>query len=124
MQRVLIVDDDRLVADTLSLVFRVNGFEAQASYSASEGLEQARSFQPALLLTDITMPERTGIDLASDIRRELPACKVLMLTAYSSNLDRLMEHIGNGNEPFPVLRKPVRPEELLREAGLLLQQAS
>ena len=123
MKRVLVVDDDKLVADTLQLVFRANGFEAEARYSAAEGLERARTFAPQLLLTDITMPERTGLELADEVARELPDCRILMLTAYSSNLVKATGHGRKFGPRMRILSKPVRPEELLRQADALLSVA-
>ena len=63
-QKILVVDDDRLVADTLNLVFLANGFESEARYSAAEGLSRARTFAPQLMLCDVTMPEENGLELA------------------------------------------------------------
>jgi CheY-like chemotaxis protein len=124
MQRVLVVDDDRLVADTISLVFRANGFEAEATYSAAEGLERARTFDPELLLMDITMPERTGLELAEDMHRERPGCKLLLLTAYSSNLAKVQSMSAQMKRELRVLSKPVRPEELLEHASEMLRQSA
>ena len=70
MQRVLVVDDDRLVADTLTLIFERNGFAAKAVYSADEALRCAREFGPDLLLCDVTMPGRDGLSLVADMRRQ------------------------------------------------------
>ena len=122
-QRVLVVDDDKLVADTLSLIFRANGFEAEACYSAAEGLERARTYDPELLLCDVTMPETTGLELAAKIDREIPSCKILMLTAYSTNLAKVGEQSQTMSRPVNVMTKPCRPEDLLREAGMLLKTA-
>jgi CheY-like chemotaxis protein len=122
-QRVLVVDDDKLVADTLSLIFRANGFEAEACYSAAEGLELARTYDPKLILCDVTMPETTGLELAARIDREMPECRILMLTAYSTNLAKVGEHSQRMKRPLNVLSKPCRPEDLLREADLLLKTA-
>jgi CheY-like chemotaxis protein len=122
-QRVLVVDDDKLVADTLSLIFRANGFDAEACYSAAEGLERARTYDPGLLLCDVTMPETTGLELAATIDQEMPECKILMLTAYSTNLAKVGEQSRHMSRPVNVLTKPCRPEDLLREAGLLLKTA-
>ncbi len=122
-KRILIVDDDKLVADTLSMVFRANGFESEARYSAAEGLERARTYDPGLLLVDVTMPGRTGLELLEDVGRELPTCKVLMLTAYSSNLAKVGAHSERTGKNVRVLSKPCRPEDLLREAGMLLKTA-
>jgi DNA-binding response OmpR family regulator len=120
-QRVLVVDDDRLVADTLSMIFAANGFEAQARYSAAEGLACARSFSPSLLLCDVTMPEQTGLQLADAVNRELPSCQMLMLTAYSSNAARVEMHAMRMKRPLKLLNKPCRPEVLLREVDALLR---
>ncbi len=119
-QRVLVVDDDKLVADTLSLIFKANGFEAEACYSAAEGLERARTYDPELLLCDVTMPETTGLEMIAKIDRELPDCRILMLTAYSTNFDKVGEQSRTMRRPVSVLSKPCRPEELLRECGALL----
>lgn len=86
MKRVLVVDDDRLVADTLTLIFEKSGFKAKAAYSADQGLECSREFVPNLLLCDVTMPGRDGLSLVSDVTRELPACQILVLTGFYSNL--------------------------------------
>jgi CheY-like chemotaxis protein len=122
-QRVLVIDDDRLVADTLNLIFKANGYECEAVYSAAEGLARARTFDPSLLLCDITMPEETGLQLAEKFQSEMPNCKLLMLTAYSSNAIKVEQHATRMQRPLRMLNKPCRPEVLLRAAYDLLQTA-
>ena len=122
-QRVLVIDDDRLVADTLNLIFQANGYESEAVYSAADGLARARTFDPGLLLCDITMPEESGLQLAEKLQREMPHCKLLMLTAYSSNAIKVEQHITRTQRPLHFLNKPCRPEVLLRAAQELLQTA-
>jgi CheY-like chemotaxis protein len=123
MQRVLIVDDDRLVADTLTLIFERNGFAARASYSADEALESSREFTPDLLLCDVTMPGRDGLSLVEDVTRELPACRILVLTGFYSNLKNVREQARKLSRPVGILTKPCQPSELLREAAALLATA-
>jgi CheY-like chemotaxis protein len=123
MQRVLVVDDDRLVADTLVLVFGKSGFDARAAYSADQALEFAREFTPDLLLCDVTMPGRDGLTLLSDMSREQPACRVIMLTGFYSNLKNVREHTSKLKRPVGILTKPCQPAELLREAVALLATA-
>ncbi|WP_158943953.1 response regulator [Granulicella sp. S190] len=120
MQRVLVVDDDRLVADTLTLIFEKSGFNARAAYSAEHGLECSREFVPNLLLCDITMPGRDGLSLVSDVTRELPACRILVLTGFYSNLKSVREKSSSLLRPVGILTKPCQPSELLREAAALL----
>ena len=119
-QRILIVDDDRLVADTLSLVFAANGYEAEASYSASAGIERARKFGAELVLCDVTMPEENGLQLADKLRKELPRTRILLLTAFASNAAKVDAHSTLTGH---LLSKPCRPEELLRECDALLKTA-
>ena len=122
-QRILVVDDDRLVADTLSLVFAVNGYDAEARYSAAAGIERARSFGPELVLCDVTMSEENGLQLADKLRREMPKTRVLLFTAYANNAAKVEAHSTRTGHPLRLLSKPCRPEELLRECGALLKTA-
>ncbi len=121
--RVLVVDDDHLVADTLNLVFQANGYESEAVYSAAEGLDRARSFNPGLLLCDVSMPDSSGLQLAETVQQEMPECKLLMLTAYSANVSKVEQHVTRTRRPLKLLNKPCRPEILLREAESLLRTA-
>ncbi len=121
--RVLVVDDDRLVADTLSLVFQANGFESEARYSAAEGFERAKSFAPAIMLCDITMPLESGLELADRVHDALPGTQLLLLTAYSSNAASVRAQSHRMRRPLKLLSKPCRPDDLLRETRALLQSA-
>jgi CheY-like chemotaxis protein len=124
MQRVLVVDDDRLVADTLALIFVKSGFQAKAAYSADQALESARIFHPDLLLCDVTMPGRDGLALVCDITHEQPSCRIIVLTGFYSNLKSVREQSNKLARPFGILTKPCPPVELLREAANMLATAS
>jgi DNA-binding NtrC family response regulator len=120
-QRVLVVDDDQLVADTLRLVFAVNGFDSEACYSAADALRKARSFDPELLLCDVTMPGGSGLQLAATINREMPKCQMIMLTGYLTHTASVELEAFRMNRPLKLLNKPCRPEVLLKEATDLLR---
>jgi DNA-binding response OmpR family regulator len=120
MHRILIVDDECLIADTLALIFRKHDFDARVAYSAASALVSARSFSPEILLCDITMPGGTGLDLMANLHRELPDCRFLVLTGYRSNVPRVREQSSILRRDTRVLTKPCNPEELLREAEQIL----
>jgi CheY-like chemotaxis protein len=120
MKRILIVDDEQLTADTLGIIFRKSGFESRVAYSVEDALECARHFDPELILCDITMPGRDGIDLMAVLGRERPQCRVLVLTGYYTNLKSVREQIGKMPQGVRVLTKPCQPEELLHEAARML----
>ena len=121
--RVLVVDDDRLVADTLCMIYRANGFESEARYSAAEGFERAKSFAPDMMLCDVTMPEESGLQLAARMQEALPDTRLLLLTAYASNAATVRAQSHGMLRPLKLLSKPCRPEDLLRETHVLLQTA-
>ncbi len=123
MRRVLIVDDERLVADTLALVFEKGGFEARAAYSVNQALEDVRGFVPDLLLCDITMPDHDGLVLVQQISKEFPDCRIMVLTGFYSNLKAVYDEAKNLSSPMSIHTKPCQPDELLREASALLATA-
>lgn len=123
MQRILVVDDERLIADTLSLIFMKHGFDAKAAYSVDDALECALSFRPELLLCDVSMPQRDGLDLMREIGRILPECRLLVLTGNYGEMKRIQEQTKHLARPLNILTKPCQPSELLREAGIMLARA-
>lgn len=119
-QRILVIDDDRLVADTLSLIYKANGFDSEARYSAADGLARARTFEPSLVLCDVTMPEESGLSVAEKMNYEQPHCKMLMITAYSSNAAKVELQSIRLKRELRLLAKPCPPVELLRATHSLL----
>ena len=77
---VLIVDDERVVAESMAEIFRLSGYQTFFATSATHALELARQARPHLLITDVVMPGETGIDLAVKVLAELPSCKVLLMS--------------------------------------------
>jgi len=123
MQRILVVDDDRMVADTLGLIFQKHGYDARAAYSADDALHCAREFSPHLMLCDITMPGRDGLTLVRDINREFPSCHIIVLTGFHSNIEPVNDQAARLARPLGVLTKPCQPAELLRHANAMLATA-
>ncbi len=120
-RRVLVIDDNKLVADTLNMIFLANGFQSEARYSAAAGLERARSFHPELVLCDVTMPDGDGLQLAERLQDERPQTRMLMLTGYLSKASQVEARSARMGRPLKLLCKPCHPEELLRTATEMLQ---
>ena len=74
--KVLVVDDERVIADTLAMILNQSGFEARAVYSGEKAVELAASFAPDMLITDVIMADLNGIDAAIMIRALLPSIKI------------------------------------------------
>jgi CheY-like chemotaxis protein len=114
--RVLIVEDDALLAELASGMLGELGFEGVVAHSAKEALEQLGGGQrPNLIFTDIVMPGGiSGIELARKVRDRFPELPVLLTTGYS-------EEVG-GSHGFPVLQKPYELGALANALGVLLKR--
>jgi CheY-like chemotaxis protein len=112
--RILVVDDERLLADTTAAILRQAGFDAKTAYDGLGALEMTASFHPDYLLTDIMMPVMNGVELAIAITKMHPATKILLFSGQAGISDILEESRARGFD-FPLLSKPVHPSNLIDE---------
>jgi len=114
--RVLIVEDDTLVAELAAGMLSELGFECTVTHSAKEALETlASGSKPKLIFTDIVMPGGiSGIELARKVRDRFPELPILLTTGYSEQVA--------GNHGFPVLQKPYEMEHLASALGDVLKR--
>ena len=110
--KVLVADDERVIADTLAMILNQSGFEAHVAYSGEKALELATDFQPEMLISDVIMAGLNGIDAAIKIREVLPSIKILLFSGQAATADLLEKARGQGYE-FEILAKPVHPQDLL-----------
>lgn len=110
--KVLVVDDERVIADTLAIILNQNGFAATPVYSGTGAIEKARSDRPDLIISDVIMEDMNGIDAAINIRQFLPSCKILLFSGQAATADLLEKARARGHE-FEILAKPVHPQDLL-----------
>ena len=108
--RVLVVDDEQIIADTLAMILNHSGFTAKAVYSGEVAVMQASEWPPSALICDVVMPGISGPQAAAAILRIAPQCHVMLFSGHGT-LD-----IGNriGECTFEILAKPVHPQEILR----------
>ena len=110
---VYIVDDEQLIAETLTMILRKSGFAAQSFTDPREALSAAREKPPDLLLSDVMMPELSGVDLAIAIHLEHPECKIMLFSGHAETMDLLFKAREKGYD-FHLFSKPLHPTELLR----------
>jgi CheY-like chemotaxis protein len=110
--RVLVVDDEQVIADTLAKILDLNGYDASAVYTGTAAVESARALQPDLIISDVIMPDMNGIEAAISIRGFLPHCKILLFSGQAATADLLENARSQGHE-FEILAKPVHPSDLL-----------
>jgi CheY-like chemotaxis protein len=110
--KVLVADDERVIADTLVIILNQAGFDATAVYSGEKAIEMAGTLKPDMLISDVIMPDINGIDAAITVRKILPTCKILLFSGQAATADLLDRARGQGHE-FEILAKPVHPQDLL-----------
>ena len=78
--KVLVADDERVIADTLAIILNQSGFEATAVYNGEKAVETARTLRPDMLISDVIMSELNGIEAAIRMRALLPNIRVFLLS--------------------------------------------
>jgi CheY-like chemotaxis protein len=110
--KVLVADDERVIADTLAMILNQSGFEARAVYSGEKALELVPTFMPDMLISDVIMGGLNGIDAAIKVRSLAPKIKILLFSGQAATADLLEKARAQGYE-FEILAKPVHPQDLL-----------
>jgi CheY-like chemotaxis protein len=110
--KVLVADDERVIADSLAMILNQSGFQALVAYTGERALEMAAEFEPDMLISDVIMGGLNGIDAAIRIREMLPSIKILLFSGQAATADLLEKARAQGYE-FEILAKPVHPQDLL-----------
>jgi CheY-like chemotaxis protein len=113
---VLVVDDERIIADTLSTILSRSGFATMTAYDGLAGLEIARSARPDLVISDVMMPGMTGVELAIIVTQTIPSCKILLFSGQAATVD-LLEKAREAGHTFTTLTKPVHPTDMLKRVS-------
>jgi len=110
---VLIVDDEKVIADTLSIILTKAGFVTMTAYDGESALRIGNAIRPALLISDVVMPGITGVELAIMLTQSIPNLKVLLFSGQASTVD-LLDKARQGGHHFTALTKPVHPTDMLK----------
>jgi len=111
---VLVVDDERLIADTISAILVEHGFAAFKAYSGEEALRLSQALRPDIVVSDVLMPQMSGIQMAIRIRESLPDTRIVLLSGQATTAE-LMRQAAAAGHTFELLAKPIHPEELVKK---------
>jgi len=111
--RVSVVDDEVLIAWSFVMVLCNHGFDASFFTEPLQAIQAARYYAPDLLISEVSMPVLSGIEMAYEVQKQCPNCKVLLLAGHPDTADLLTASQANGHT-FEVLPKPIHPTALMR----------
>lgn len=99
------VDDERIIADSIALILKGRGFDSRAIYSGEDAAELALTWKPDAVIADVVMGKMNGVALAIYLAQALPSCKVLLISGNIATSQLLDESKKLGHD-FPILAKP------------------
>ena len=117
--KILIIEDDKLLAEALQTLLEIKGFDVEVVYDGEDGTEYAETGIYDLLIMDVMMPKLNGYQMARQVRHRRVTTPILMLTAKSETQDRI-EGLNSGADYY--LTKPFDNMELLACINALLRR--
>jgi DNA-binding NtrC family response regulator len=121
--KVIIIDDEKNICESLAAIFTSRGYESKVALSAEQAVETIAEWQPDLAILDVGLPKMNGIDLAIALKKGHPSCRVLLFSGQPSTHNLLAQAAADGHL-FEILAKPVHPSEMLGMAARLLSPIS
>ena len=118
-RRILVVDDEETIADTLALIFRSNGYDAKTAYSAEQALEMLETWQPDVAIIDVVLPGMNGIEFAIFLKASYPEIHFLLFSGQPGT-GGLLEEAKKKGHLFEILAKPLHPTFMLATVANML----
>ena len=120
MQSVLLIEDDTRIHKTLKLLFESEGYSLEVAPDGPSGLEAFRSSRPSVVILDLKLPKMSGRDVLREIRKEVAPQPVIILSALSEEVDKVLL-LELGADDY--VTKPFSPKELLARVGAVMRRA-
>lgn len=121
MKRILVIEDDPAILKGLEVSFRSENYEVVSTMDGEKGYMLAKKEKIDLILLDIMLPNKNGIDICKDLRKENIATPILMLTSKKEELDKVLGlEIGADDyvtKPFSIRELHARVKALLRRSS-------
>ncbi|HET9349962.1 MAG TPA: response regulator [Burkholderiales bacterium] len=118
-ERILLVDDDPGLSEVIALLLEREGFGVELAGTVKQGLNLVEARKPDLVLTDLKLPDGTGLDVIAGVRARRPRLPLIMITSYSS-MESAIEALRAGANDYVI--KPFNNDEFLRAIGRALNE--
>lgn len=119
MDTILLVEDDRFFREMFSNLLQAEGYQVECASCGTDGLEMLANGQYSLVITDLVMPDISGLEILSRVREDHPTVDVIMVTG-NANLESAIFALKHGARDYLV--KPVNPDEFKHSVAQCIQQ--
>ena len=118
-ERVLLIDDDPGVSEVVGLLLEREGYDVQRAGSVKEARTRVDAAEPDLVITDLKLPDGTGLEVIAAVRARRPRLPIIMITSYSS-IESAIAALRGGAVDYVI--KPFNNDEFLRAVARALSQ--
>jgi DNA-binding NtrC family response regulator len=118
-RKILVVDDEATIAQTLELIFESRGYEVRVANSAEEAIDIIAGWKPDLAILDVMLPQMNGIELGLVLESNYPECRLLLMSGHPGTA-AMLEGAERTGHHFEILAKPVHPSFILDTVATLL----
>lgn len=112
--KIIVVDDEPIIADTLVNILEGEGHDALAVSHGESAVKWAKMVLPDAIISDVIMPGMDGIETAKAIMKVLPNCRIILFSGQAASVDLLARARAEGYT-FEVLAKPINPDKLIEK---------
>ena len=119
MKKILIIDDDMIIINILDFLLKKEGYETHIANNGIEGIEKITQINPDLIITDIMMPYKSGLEITLFAKTNYPTTPILMVSTLGKEDQTATEVYNLGVDEF--IAKPFDPVELVKKVKQLLQ---
>ncbi len=120
MAQILIIDDDDIIRRMLSLMLTKAGYDVLAAADGEEGLKQFRNNEIDLVITDLIMPEKEGIEMIMELKTDFPDVKIIAMSGGAQMGPEGYLQLADALGAQRTLKKPIARDELLRSIKEIL----
>lgn len=119
MKKILVIEDDKIIVNILSFLLKKEGFEPHIATDGIEGIAKISEVKPDLIITDIMMPYKSGLEITLFAKTNFPATPIIMISSLGKEDQKVIEVANLGVEAF--IAKPFDPAELVNNVKQLIQ---
>jgi len=113
VKRILVIDDEPGIRNLLKEMLEISGYEVLLAANGSEGIAQFKTFQPDLIITDMVMPEKNGIEAIMELKKISPGSKIIAISGGGHIAAEKYLMLASALNVESTISKPFEPDQIL-----------